>query len=274
MIELKTAAELETMLRGGQIAAQVLRDATSRLEPGPTTSVDRFVEKRIRRLKAVPSFKGFEGYPYSTCININQGVVHGLPSSEQIKEGDVVSVDLGVFYRGFHTDCAWTVLLGGQVADTVSFNQRKKFLQVGRLALAEAVRECRPGQRVGDISFAMQRVVEGAGFSVVRDLVGHGVGRNLHEEPQIPCFGRRGTGRKLEEGMVLAVEVIYALGNPKLKVLADGWTIVTEDASIAGLFEHTVAVTLAGPKVLTTSDMVLTPSDMVLTRGEPRHYDA
>lgn len=246
MIRLKSPQEITTMAEGGKISARVLRETLAKIKPGVTTiTLDEFAERRIKELKAFPSFKGFEGYEYSTCININDGIVHGIPGDYKIKDGDVVSVDLGVLFDGFHTDTSWTVVAGQGSLES------EKFLQAGRAALEKSVKACRAGNRIGDISAAMQSEVEKAGYNVVRDLVGHGVGRKLHEEPQVPCYGRAGTGIRLEEGLVIAIEVIYASGSPKLKVLPDGWTMATKDATISGLFEQTVAIEHGMPRILT-----------------------
>ena len=250
MVKLKTQDEIEIMAKGGAVAAQVLKETLSLIKEGVATlELDRFAEARILSFGAKPSFKGFEGYPYSTCININEGIVHGLPKAkDQIKRGDVVSVDLGVFFQGFHTDVSWSVLVG----DKESYPEQARFLKIGQLALEQSIKICHVGNRIGDISATMQEIVEKAGFSVARDLVGHGVGQNLHEEPQVPCFGQRGKGLRLLGGMVLAIEVIYTMGDSKLRISEDGWTMGTRDGKISALFEQTVAVTnRRGYEVLT-----------------------
>ncbi len=260
MIIIKSPAEIEIMAQGGQIAAQVLAEVIRAVRPGVTTlSLERLASQRIGELRGRPSFQGFEGYPFTTCINVNEGIVHGLPGDYPIRVGDLVSVDLGVFYQGFHSDVAWTVLVGLDGLDPGSdacppgrrglrsgvffVDERARFLSAGKEALRASLNMCRAERRIGDISSAMQRVVEAAGYQVVRDLVGHGVGRQLHEPPAIPCFGQPGRGQKIKVGMVLAVEVIYVLGNYKLKVLPDGWTMTTRDGRISALFEQTDAVT-------------------------------
>lgn len=209
--------------------------------------LDSFAEKRIRELSGKPAFKGYEGYSFTTCININDGIVHGIPGPYCIAKGDLVSIDLGVIYGGFNTDVSWTVIAGS------GSKESERFLEAGKLALKKAISKCKIGNRIGDISYGMQAEVEKAGYNVVRDLVGHGVGRNLHEDPQVPCYGRPSTGTELREGMTLAIEVIYTLGSPKLKVLGDGWTMATKDGTMSGLFEQTVAIEQAGPKLLTAS---------------------
>ena len=248
MIRTKSQEEIKIMATGGKISAQVLEETLDQIRPGMSTlELDIFAEKRILDLGAKPSFKGFEGYRFSTCINIDDGIVHGIPGKYVIQEGDVVSVDLGVIYEGFHTDTSWTVIAGK------GSRQNEKFLEAGKSALAKSVKACKAGNRIGDISSAMQAEVERSGYNVVRDLVGHGVGRELHEEPQVPCYGRAGTGLYLSEGLVIAIEVIYTSGSSKLKVMDDGWTMATKDGSISGLFEQTVAIERGMPKILTAS---------------------
>lgn len=246
MIKIKTVDEIQIMTEGGQMAGRVLKEALDLVKPGLTTlELDAYVEKRITSFGARPSFLDFEGYGFATCINVNDGIVHGLPGKYIIANGDLVSIDLGVFYKGFHTDISWTVIAGK------GSPEKEKFLAAGRLALEKSIDQCREGNRVGDISYAMQSVVEKSGYQVVRDLVGHGIGRDLHEEPQVPCYGRAGSGIILTSGLVLAVEVIYTQGSPKLIVLPDGWTMATKDGRLSGLFEQTVAIVGTGPKILT-----------------------
>lgn len=246
MIHIKSPEEIEIMAKGGKISAQVLKETLDLVKPGITTlELDSFAESRILELAGKPAFKGYEGYNFTTCININDGIVHGMPGSYFINRGDLVSVDLGVIYGGFNTDVSWTVIAGG------GNKEGEKFLEAGKRALQKALTKCKIGNRIGDISFAMQAEVEKGGYNVVRDLVGHGVGRNLHEDPQVPCYGRPSVGAELREGLTIAVEVIYTLGSPKLKVLSDGWTMATKDGSISGLFEQTVAIERNGPKLLT-----------------------
>ena len=248
-LPVKSPREIEIMKEGGKIAGAVREKVLAAAEPGVTTlELDSLAEKLILEAGGRPSFKGFEGYPFATCININEGVVHGLPTKRKLRAGDVVTVDLGVFFRGLHTDNARTIQVGSQQP---SSSTAQKFLAVGQRALDNAIRQCRVGKAVGDISHAIQTTIEEAGYNVVRELGGHGVGRELHEEPFIPEYGQPGTGPKLKEGMTLAIEVIYTQGSNKVEILNDGWTIVTADGSLAGLFEHTVAVTKSGPIVLT-----------------------
>lgn len=246
MIHLKTPREIEIMSEGGKMAGQVLKESLDLVKPGVTTlEIDAYVEKRILSFGAFPSFKGFEGYRFSTCINLNDGIVHGLPNASKIADGDLVSIDLGVLYKGFHTDVSWTKAAGQ------GSPEKEKFLAAGQRALEKAIGQCQVGRRIGDISNSMQVEVENSGYQVVRDLVGHGVGRELHEEPQVPCYGRAGSGTILTEGLVIAVEVIYTQGSPKLTLLSDGWTMATKDGKLSGLFEQTVAIVGTKPKILT-----------------------
>jgi methionyl aminopeptidase len=246
MIYLKKLEEIKIIAEAGQIAATALEQVAKNIKPGvKTRELDLIAEEVIRDAGAESSFKKVKGYNYSTCLTPNNLVVHGVPGSYVLKEGDILGVDLGAYYRGFHSDLAATFPVGE------IDNEKKKFLSVGKKALREAINEAVIGGRVGNISNRIQKIIEGAGYSVVRELAGHGVGRSLHEDPLIPGIGRRGSGEELKEGMVLAIEVIYNLGQLGVQLLADGWTIATSDGSISGLFEHTVAVTKEGPLVLT-----------------------
>lgn len=248
MIHIKNREEIEIMARGGKISGQVLKETLDLVAPGISTlELDSFAERRMLELSGEPAFKGYEGYHFATCININDGIVHGIPGSYSIAKGDLVSIDLGVIYSGFNTDVSWTVVAGK------GSKENERFLEIGRSALQKAIGKCKVGNRIGDISYALQAEVEKAGYNVARDLVGHGVGRKLHEDPQVPCYGRPTTGMELREGMTLAIEVIYTLGSPKLKVLPDGWTMATKDGSMSGLFEQTVAIERGMPRVLTAS---------------------
>lgn len=237
------------MRQGGQIAARVLKETVQFVRPGMSSlEIDRYAEKAIERYGGRPSFKGFEGYPFAVCINVNAGVVHGVPKpSIVIREHDLIKLDLGVFYRGFHTDTATSFVVGRVGSD----GGQRRFIEAGRQALMAAIRQCRVGRRLGDVSAKIEEVIEKSGYSVVEELVGHGVGRSLHEDPQVPGVGRRSTGLIIKEGMVLAIEVIYREKPGSLRLDPDGWTLSTDDARIAGLFEHTVAVGRGGVEVLT-----------------------
>ena len=246
MIYLKTKEEIKIIAKAGKIAAAVMKEVAKNIRPGAKVSdLDKIAEKKTRSLQAEPSFQKVAGYRHSTCITPNDFVVHGIPGDYILCEGDILGVDLGTYYQGFHSDMAQTFPVG-----KVS-QEKKQFLLAGEKALTEAIKQAHVGGRVGDISYAIQTIIEGANYSVVRELSGHGVGRKLHEDPLIPGRGRRGSGEKIKEGMVLAIEVIYNMGKPSIRLLPDGWTIATADASLSGLFERTVAVTDKGPLVLT-----------------------
>lgn len=244
MIKIKTPEEIEKIAKAGKIAKQALDKALEVVEPGVKLfEIDKIVDDFITKKGAKPGFKMVEGYDFATCININEGLVHGIPDDYVLKEGDLVSVDLGVYLDGWHSDLSHTVEVGT--------NKHEEFLNVGKKALEAGINAFRVGNNLGDIGFEMQKVVENAGYTVSRDLVGHGIGRQLHEEPYVPGYGRRGQGPKLEEGMVFAIEIIYQKGSPEMKIIEDEWTIETKDGSLAGLFENTVALTEDGPKILT-----------------------
>jgi methionyl aminopeptidase len=248
VIELKSAREIALMRRGGHILADVVDRLREVVKPGISTlEIDEDVEAFIRSRGALPAFKGYRGFPATVCISINEEVVHGIPSAHRrVKEGDIVGLDLGCIVEGYYADCAFTLAIG-DVPPKV-----QQLLDVTRDSLDVAVAECRPGRRLSDVSHAVQAHVEGHGFSVVRAFVGHGIGRALHEDPQIPNFGDPGRGPQLRAGMVLAIEPMVTMGSYDVKVLDDGWTAVTRDGSLAAHFEHTIAITEAGPEVLTS----------------------
>lgn len=246
MIPIKTAEEIKIMQKAGKIAALVRQELVKTARVGvSTTTLDQLAEKLIREHHATPSFKGYQGFPASIVTCLNEQVVHGIPSQRQLRAGDILTIDLGVYYQNLHVDTALTITIGR------TDNPTNHFLNVGQLTLKKAIQECCFDKRVGDISFAIQASIEKAGLNVVRAFVGHGVGQNLHEEPQIPCFGNRNTGPLLKPNMTLAVEVMYTLGSGEVKVLKDGWTTVTQDSTISAMFEHTVAITNAEPLILT-----------------------
>ncbi|MFW6110041.1 MAG: type I methionyl aminopeptidase [Patescibacteria group bacterium] len=261
MIKIKSQEELDIMVEGGKITAQVRAELLEQAQPGVSTwELEELAERRIREQGGEPGFKRVEGYSYATCINVNEGLVHGIPSREiTLQEGDLVSVDLGTFYKGFHTDAAWTTISGQQTAigdqsevDQGAADDKKHFLETGQKALKGATQKCVAGNHVGDVSATIQRVIESEGYNVVRDLVGHGVGEELHEDPQIPCFGLQGTGPQLRPGMTLAIEVLYAQGESAIITnRKDGWTICMRDGSLSAIFENTIAVTNSGPRILT-----------------------
>ncbi len=248
-VELKTKAELAVMRRAGMIAGQTLKEVEKFIKPGISTKeLDSIAEQFIRKSGAKPTFIGYRGYPASLCVSINEEVVHGIPGPRKLKPGDVVSVDVAATLDGFVGDTAFTMI----VAPVDS--KAKKLVDVTRESLQAAIREMMPGKRLGDIGAAVQRVAEAEGFGVVRDFVGHGIGRQMHEEPAVANYGTPGTGMRLEPGMVLAVEPMVTMGDWQVKVLQDGWTVVTEDGSLAAHFEHSIAITDNGPVVLTSVD--------------------
>jgi methionyl aminopeptidase len=242
----KSPEEIEKMERAGAILVAALEELESLLAPGVSTEeLDRLAERFIRSRGAVPTFKGYRGFPGSICASPNAMVVHGIPGPYRLKAGDIISIDVGVTLDGWVADAARTLPVGeiGVV--------ERNLLSATEESLLAGVAECRPGNRMGDMSSAIQRVAEGAGLSVVRSLVGHGVGRNMHEDPQVPNYGKPGKGPLLEEGMVLAVEPMMTAGDAAVRVGGDGWAIFSQDGSPAAHFEFTVAITGDGPRVLT-----------------------
>jgi methionyl aminopeptidase len=250
VIVCKSPAELERMRAANALVADVLAELAATVAPGVTTKdLDAIAERLVRAGGAEPAFKGYRGYPSTLCASVNEQVVHGIPSTRPLGEGDIISLDMGVKLNGFYGDSAVTVPVG-KVSDEAS-----KLLRVTREALEKGIAQVRLGGRVSDIGHAIQEHVEANGFSVVREFVGHGIGAALHEEPQIANYGEPGRGPRLAEGMTLAIEPMVNVGRPAVKVLADGWTAVTKDGSLSAHFEHTVAVTKAGPLVLTRRDV-------------------
>jgi methionyl aminopeptidase len=237
--------ELELMRKSGKISSAALKKAIESIKVGVSElEVDKIVEQEIYRLGGDLSYKTVPGYKYATCITVNEEVVHGLPTERIFQEGDKVSVDLAVEYKGWHTDCAWSVLVGKDL-------EKEKFLKIGEEALWEAIAKAIDGNRVGDISEVIQKKIEGSGFNVVRQLVGHGVGKSLHEDPEIPGFGKAGVGPLLKTGQTIAIEVIYTQGGYEVVLGEDDWTFSTADKSLGGLFEMTVIVGSKRPEVLT-----------------------
>lgn len=248
-MQLKSADDLARMRDAGRVVRTVLDEVAGAAVAGVSTAeLDRLAEARTRELGAVPAFKGYLGYPASVCISVNDEVVHGIPSEKRIlRDGDLVGLDFGAVLGGFHGDAAETVLVGQGSPEAI------RLVAATRAALAAGVAAALPGGRIGDIGAAVQRAAESAGFAIVRDFVGHGIGRKLHEPPQVPNFGQPGTGAWLRPGLVLAIEPMVNAGLPGVRTLEDGWTAVTEDGSLSAHFEHTVAVTEAGPEILTRS---------------------
>ncbi|MBF8278589.1 MAG: map [candidate division NC10 bacterium] len=249
MVILKSSWEIDLIRKSGRIVAEALARLTKLVEPGITTlDLDRLAEEYILKRGAKPAFKGYRGYPYSLCASVNEQVVHALPSERKLKEGDIISLDLGSIVDGYYGDAAVTVPVG-QVSD-----EANRLIDVTQESLRRAIDAVHPGGRLSDISHAVQAAVEAEGFSVVRLFVGHGIGRSLHEEPQIPNFGPPGHGPVLKTGMVLAIEPMVNAGSPDVMILEDRWTAVTCDGSLSAHFEHTVALTENGTEVLTSLD--------------------
>lgn len=244
----KSPAEIEKMRRSGKIVRQVLDEVAAMVKPGISTmDLERAAAKKIKELGAKPAFKGYYDYPCVLCTSVNQEIVHGIPNEKRVlKEGDIVSIDCGVVLDGYYGDAAVTVPVGDGQNETV-----KKLLKITQESLYKGIEKARIGNTVGDVGAAVQEHVEAAGFSVVREFVGHGIGTKLHEDPQVPNFGTRGHGARLREGMVIAIEPMVNIGRPGARVLEDKWTAVTEDGSLSAHFEHCVAVTSDGPVILT-----------------------
>jgi methionyl aminopeptidase len=246
LIILKSEDEIKRMAESCRIVAEVLEGIKKIVKPGITTKeLDGFSESYIHSKRAVPAFKGYRGYPASMCTSVNEQVVHGIPSSIKLKEGDVISLDIGVYFKGFYGDAAVTLPVG-----KIDGNA-ERLLAVTEQALEAGVAKTVAGNRLSDISSIIQNRVESEGFSVVRNFVGHGIGRELHEEPQIPNFGKPGEGPELREGMTLAIEPMVNAGSWEVDILNDGWTAVTKDGSLSAHFEHTVAITKNGQSILT-----------------------
>ena len=250
MINIKSQKEIEIMQKGGKILADTLWEVLTNIKPGVSElEIDALAEKLIREKGGEPGFKKVEGYSHTICVSTNDVCVHGIPGGYKFKEGDVVGIDCGVFLDGFHTDMSETIIVGKKRDEKVV-----KFLNIGKEALEEGIKQAQIGNRVGNISRTIQKIVEfDNGYSVVRTLVGHGVGHDLHEDPEVPGFLMEKLEKTplLKEGMVIAVEVIYNMGKPELILDNDGWTLRTKDGKLSGLFERTIAITKNGPLVLT-----------------------
>jgi methionyl aminopeptidase len=247
-VVLKSSEEIEKMRRAGRVVREVLELVREHVKPGATTlDLEKVAETRIAELGARPAFKGYHGYPCVLCTSVNSEVVHGIPSKKRVlKEGDIVSVDCGAVVDGYFGDAAITIPVGEKISPATV-----KLLEVTEASLRAGIAVVKPGATLGDIGAAVQGVVEAEGFSVVRDFVGHGIGAQMHEEPQVPNFGEAGRGMKLRAGMVIAIEPMVNAGKPEVRVLKDGWTAVTDDGSLSAHFEHTVAVTDTGARILT-----------------------
>ncbi len=246
LIKIKTPQEIELLRRAGKILASIVTELKRSLKSGMTTKdIDREVERLIELHRVKPAFKGYRGFPACACVSVNEQVVHGIPGDRVVKDGDVVSIDVGIIYKNYFADTAFTLGLG-----TIS-SELKNLLKVTEESLYQGIAKARVGSHLSDISATVQEYVEANHLSVVRDFVGHGIGRALHEDPEIPNFGKPGEGPLLKEGMVFAIEPMVNLGVWNTKILEDGWTVVTKDSLPSAHFEHTIAVTAAGPEILT-----------------------
>ncbi len=259
MIYTKTREEIELMRESALSVSRTLALIAEYIGEGVTTAkLDELAEEFIRDNGGVPSFKGYLGFPATLCMSVNEQVVHGIPGDYVLKSGDVISVDCGVYKNGFHGDHAYSFKIG-EVKPEVS-----KLLRITKESLYKGIEEIRPGKRIGDIGFVVQNYVQKEGYSVVRELTGHGLGKNLHEEPSVPNYGKRGRGAKITEGMVLAVEPMINLGKKAVRQLSDGWTIVTADGKPSAHFEHDIAVVDGKPEILSTFDLL---EDVLKKRG-------
>ena len=249
MITLKSSHEIDLMRQAGKITAAARALAGEMVKPGVTTQeIDKAVEEFIRKQGAVPSFLNYNGYPASACISVNDEVIHGIPGKRVLQEGDIVSIDVGAYIGGFHGDCAATFACG-KISD-----EAQRLINVTRQSFFEGIKFAKEGCRVQDISAAVQAYVEGQGFSVVREFVGHGVGAHLHESPEVPNFGRSGRGPRLLRGMTLAIEPMVNQGDYNVRVLKDGWTTVTADGKLSAHYENTVLITDGEPEILTVAE--------------------
>lgn len=250
MIEIKTQAEIESMRRASRVVAEVLLQLRPRVRPGVSTAeLDKFAERRVREMGAVPAFLGYRGYPATLCVSINEEIVHGIPSSKRvIRDGDIVSLDMGAVCEGFYGDAAVTVA-AGEISGPA-----KRLMDVTSRSLELALSEVKAGARLGDVSHAVEKYATENGMSVVREFTGHGIGRHLHEEPSIPNFGKPGSGPVLKAGMTLAIEPMLCLGKAGIVIKNDGWTAVSADGSLAAHYEHTVAVTEDGCDILSVAE--------------------
>ncbi|MDE2816392.1 MAG: type I methionyl aminopeptidase [Chloroflexota bacterium] len=246
-IQLKTPRQLRIMRQAGKIVAEVLALLGEHIVPGATTAaLDALAEAEIKKRGAVPSFKGYHGYPCTICASVNEQIVHGIPGEYRLQEGDILSIDVGAIYKGWHGDSAVTYAVGRPSAEA------ERVMDATQEALRRGIAAAVPDNHLGDIGFAIQSWVEAQGFAVVRDFVGHGIGRVMHEAPQVPNFGEAGAGIKLRPGMAIAIEPMVSVGDWRVKVLDDGWTAVTADGSLSAHYEHSIAITSNGPEILTS----------------------
>lgn len=241
--------EISSIKKSNQIVAKILAELRRMIAPGvQTKELDEHAELRVKEMNAIPAFKGYRGYPASLCTSVNEEIVHGIPSSRRLREGDIISIDFGVLYEGYYGDAAVTYPVG-EISP-----KAKKLIRVAEETFYKGLEQMKPGKRISDISSAIQSYVESQGFSVIRSFVGHGIGLSLHEEPQVPNFGPPGRGPKIRAGMVLAIEPMIAMGDWDVEILDDNWTAITKDRSLSAHYEHTVAVTEKGPEILSLSD--------------------
>lgn len=249
MIRIKTPEEIELMRQSAHILAETLETVRTHIRPDiKTIALDQIAEEVIFKHKAAPAFKGYRGFPRSICTAVNEEVVHGIPGERRLENGDIISIDCGVIYQGWYSDAAITTVVGDP--EQIS-KEKKHFLKIVEQSLYNGIDQAKPGNRIGDISHAIQKTTEEGGYSVVRELTGHGIGQNLHEEPYIPNFGQPKTGPKIKSGMTFAIEVMINMGKPAVKTLEDKWTIVTLDGSLSAQIEHTVLITQNGNEILT-----------------------
>jgi methionyl aminopeptidase len=241
--------EISTIRKSNQIVAKILTELEKMITPGvQTKELDEYAELRAKEMNAIPAFKGYRGFPASLCTSINEEIVHGIPSSRRLRDGDIISLDFGVLYEGYYGDAAVTYPVGEITPKT------KKLIKAAEETFYKGMEQMKPGKRISDISFAIQSHVESQGYSVIRAFVGHGIGLSLHEEPQVPNFGPPGRGPKLKSGMVLAIEPMIAMRDWDVEILDDNWTAITRDRSLSAHYEHTVAITQKGPEILSLPD--------------------
>ena len=246
MIIVKTVDNIEAMRKANSIVSEVLYTLKREAVPGITTNyLNELAEKRCKELGATPGFKGYKGFPYSICASVNNVIVHGFPNNTPLKDGDILSVDFGAIYDGWNGDSAFTISVGEPLPEITCL------IDTCRKCLFAGIAKAKNGNRIGDISNAIETLAAKNGYNVIKDFVGHGIGRDLHEAPQIPNYGEKGKGNKIKNGFVIAIEPMLVMGSNKTKTLSDGWTVVTKDNSLAVHFEHTVAVTKDGPQILT-----------------------
>jgi methionyl aminopeptidase len=251
MIILKTAEEIELMRQSAQLVSKTLGMLAPHVTPGVTTlQLDKMAEEFIRDHGAIPGFLGLYDFPNTLCMSPNEQVVHGFPTNKPLLEGDIISIDCGVLMNGFYGDQAYTFEVGEVSAEI------KRLLKVTKESLYKGIEQCRAGNRIGDVSYAVQQHAEAAGYGVVKELVGHGLGRSMHEDPQVPNYGKRGRGKKIENGLVIAIEPMINMGTARVRQLSDGWSIVTADRAPSAHFEHDVAVVNGEPDILSTFDFI------------------